>query len=58
MEAVYNALNDKDIEIPYPQRDIHIVSDTAHLVAPAPSKIQHADSEEEADNIIISKKQV
>lgn len=58
MEAVYNALNDKDIEIPYPQRDIHIVSDTAHLVAPAPSKIQHADSEEEADNIIVSKKQV
>lgn len=56
MEAVYNALNDKDIEIPYPQRDIHIVSDTAHLVAPAPSKIQHADSEEEADNIIVSKK--
>ena len=58
IEAVYNALNDKDIEIPYPQRDIHIVSDTAHLVAPAPSKIQHADSEEEADNIIVSKKQV
>ena len=58
MEAVYNALNDKDIEIPYPQRDIHIVSDTAHLVAPAPSKIQHADSVEEADNIIVSKKQV
>lgn len=58
MEAVYNALNDKDIEIPYPQRDIHIVSDTARLVAPAPSKIQHADSEEEADNIIVSKKQV
>ena len=56
MEAVYNALNDKDIEIPYPQRDIHIVSDTAHLVAPAPSKIQHTDSEEEADNIIVSKK--
>lgn len=56
MEAVYNAFNDKDIEIPYPQRDIHIVSDTAHLVAPAPSKIQHADSEEEADNIIVSKK--
>lgn len=58
MEAVYNALNDKDIDIPYPQRDIHIVSDTARLVAPAPSKIQHADSEEEADNIIVSKKQV
>ena len=56
MEAVYNALNDKDIEIPYPQRDIHIGSDTAHLGARAPSKIQHADSEEEADNIIVSKK--
>ncbi len=56
MEAVYNALNDKNIEIPYPQRDIHIVSDTAHLVAPTASKIQHADSEEEAENIIISRK--
>lgn len=55
MEAVYNALNDKNIEIPYPQRDIHIVSDTAHLVAPEPSKIQHADSEEEAENIIRGK---
>lgn len=52
MEAVYNALNDKNIEIPYPQRDIHIVSDTAHLVAPKPSKIQHADSEDEAEDII------
>lgn len=52
MEAVYNALNDKNIEIPYPQRDIHLVSDTAHLVAPGPSKIQHADSEEEADELI------
>ncbi len=56
MEAVYNALNDKNIEIPYPQRDIHIVSDTAHIVAPSPTKIQHADSEEEAENMIISKK--
>lgn len=52
MEAVYNALNDKKIEIPYPQRDIHIVSDTAHLVAPEPSKVQHADSEDEAESII------
>ena len=52
MEAVYNALNDKNIEIPYPQRDIHIVSDTAHLVAPEPSKIQHADSESEAEAMI------
>ncbi len=52
MEAVYNALNDKNIEIPYPQRDIHIVSDTAHLVAPEPSKVQHADSEDEAESII------
>ncbi len=56
MEAVYNALNDKNIEIPYPQRDIHIVSDTAHVVAPSASKIQHADSEEEAENMIITKK--
>ncbi len=56
MEAVYNALNDKNIEIPYPQRDIHIVSDTAHVVAPSPSKIQHADSEEEAESMIFPKK--
>lgn len=56
MEAVYNALNDKNIEIPYPQRDIHIVSDTAHLVTPEPSKIQHADSEEEAEALLSNKK--
>lgn len=52
MEAVYNALNDKEIEIPYPQRDIHIVSDTAHMVHPNAPKVQHADSEEEAEKII------
>lgn len=52
LEAVYNALNAKNIEIPFPQRDIHIVSDSTQLVAPSPSKIQHADSEEEADNLI------
>ena len=50
MEAVYNAFNDHNIEIPFPQRDIHIVSDTAHLVPPSPtSPIQHADSLEEAE---------
>lgn len=52
MEAVYNALNDKKIEIPFPQRDIHIVSDTAHLVAPQPSRIQHAYSDAEMEKII------
>ena len=52
MEAVYNALNAKEIEIPYPQRDIHIVSDTAHMVRPDAPQIQHADSEEEAEKII------
>lgn len=30
MEAVYDALNENNIEIPFPQRDLHIVSDTAH----------------------------
>ena len=57
MEAVYNVLNDKKIDIPYPQRDIHIVSDVSRVVKPEPSKIQHADSEEEAENIISNKKQ-
>lgn len=28
MEAVYNALNEAGIEIPFPQRDLHIVSDS------------------------------
>ena len=55
MEAVYNALNAKEIEIPYPQRDIHIVSDTAHMVRPDAPQIQHADSEEEAEKIIKGK---
>jgi small-conductance mechanosensitive channel len=55
MEAVYNALNDKQIEIPYPQRDIHIVSDTAHMVHPGAPQVQHADSEEEAEAIIKEK---
>ncbi len=27
MEAIYNALNEHNIEIPFPQRDLHIVSD-------------------------------
>lgn len=50
MEAVYDAFNDRNIEIPFPQRDIHIVSDTAHLVPPSnTSPIQHADSIEEAE---------
>lgn len=41
MEAVYNALNENNIEIPFPQRDLHIVSDTAHGV-------KHVDSLDEA----------
>lgn len=45
LEATYNALNDAKIEIPYPQRDVHIVSDTAH-------QVQHADSIEEAEKMI------
>ncbi len=50
MEAVYDAFNDRNIEIPFPQRDIHIVSDTAHLVPPSKtSPIQHTDSLEEAE---------
>jgi small-conductance mechanosensitive channel len=50
MEAVYDAFNARNIEIPFPQRDIHIVSDTAHLVPPSKtSPIQHADSIEEAE---------
>ena len=50
MEAVYDAFNARNIEIPFPQRDIHIVSDTAHLVPPSKtSPIQHADSVEEAE---------
>lgn len=55
MEAVYNALNAKEIEIPYPQRDIHIVSDTAHMVHPDAPEVLHADSEEEAEKIIKGK---
>ena len=50
MEAVYDAFNARNIDIPFPQRDIHIVSDTAHLVPPSKtSPIQHADSVEEAE---------
>ncbi len=50
MEAVYNAFNERNIEIPFPQRDIHIVSDSAHLVPPSKtSAITHADSVEEAE---------
>ena len=29
MEAVYNALNAHNIEIPFPQRDIHIIQETS-----------------------------
>lgn len=50
MEAVYNAFNERNIEIPFPQRDIHIVSDSAHLVPPSKtSALTHADSVEEAE---------
>lgn len=44
MEAMYNALNENNIEIPFPQRDVHIVSDN--------TKVMHADSEEEAMKMI------
>jgi small-conductance mechanosensitive channel len=47
--VVYNALNDANIEIPYPQRDVHIVSDTAH-------QVQHADSLDEAEKMIFKDK--
>ena len=40
MEAVYDALNENNINIPFPQRDIHIIPDEG------PSK--HVDSEDEA----------
>lgn len=43
MEAMYNALNEHGIEIPYPQRDVHIINDKS---------IQHADSENEAMDAI------
>ncbi len=49
LEVVYNALNDANIEIPYPQRDVHIVSDTAH-------QVQHADSLDEAEKMIFKDK--
>ncbi|MGI6233467.1 MAG: mechanosensitive ion channel family protein [Prevotella sp.] len=41
MEAVYDALNANNIEIPYPQRDLHIVSD-------ATREVKHTQSIEEA----------
>ncbi|SFG08735.1 mechanosensitive ion channel family protein [Prevotella sp. KH2C16] len=40
MEAVYDALNENNISIPFPQRDIHII--------PSGDPIKHVDSEEEA----------
>jgi small-conductance mechanosensitive channel len=27
LEAIYNALNENDIEIPFPQRDVHVKND-------------------------------
>ena len=51
MEVTYNALNDANIEIPFPQRDVHIVSDTAH-------QVQHADSVDEAEKMIFKDKKL
>lgn len=44
MEAVYNALNDNHIEIPFPQRDIHIVDGGAAFTGgDKPAARQHVD---------------
>ena len=44
MEAVYNALNDNHIEIPFPQRDIHIVDGgVAFTGGDKPTARQHVD---------------
>ncbi len=43
LEAIYNVLNEHHIEIPYPQHDLHIVSDTTR-------QVKFYSSEEEAFN--------
>ena len=44
MEAVYNALNENHIEIPFPQRDIHIVGGgEAFTGSDKPAERQHVD---------------
>ena len=35
-EALYNTLNEHQIEIPYPQRDVHIKSDSTMTLKEAP----------------------
>ncbi|MBM6993808.1 MAG: mechanosensitive ion channel family protein [Prevotella sp.] len=50
MEAIYKALNEHNIEIPYPQRDIHIVSDQTQ-------EQLRADSIDEAMDAIRNEKQ-
>ncbi|WP_276912360.1 mechanosensitive ion channel family protein [Hallella colorans] len=50
MEAIYDALNKKGIEIPFPQRDIHMISDATKQPAPI-------TTEEEAMKIINQEKQ-
>lgn len=37
LEAIYNALNEHNIEIPFPQRDLHIVSDSTKDSTPITS---------------------
>jgi len=52
MEAVYNALNDNNIEIPFPQRDIHIIGTgeafTGGEKASGKQHVEHADNLDEA----------
>ena len=52
MEAVYNALNDNNIEIPFPQRDILIIGTgeafTGGEKASGKQHVEHADNLDEA----------
>ena len=52
MESVYNALNDNNIEIPFPQRDIHIIGTgeafTGGEKTSGKQHVEHADNLDEA----------
>lgn len=52
MESVYNELNARHIEIPFPQRDLHIVSDSAHTADATDHGVLMASSLAEAQEII------